>query len=77
MLVTVLGTNDINLNKTKPLPSLSFYSDRKASESSLVEQWIGICLPVQETWVPSLVQEDSTCMGQEKLRTATTEARMS
>ena len=67
MLVTVLGTNDIRLNKTKPLNSLTLYSDRKASESSLIEQWIGICLLVQETWVPSLVQEDSTCMGQEKL----------
>ena len=29
----------------------------------LVVQWIGICLPIQGTWVRSLVQEDSTCCG--------------
>ena len=23
--------------------------------------WIGICLPMQETWVQSLVQEDAKC----------------
>ena len=63
MLVTALGTNDTRLNKTKPLPSLRLYSDKKASGSSLVEQWIRICLPVQETWVHSLVQEDATCHG--------------
>ena len=51
MLVTVLGTSDIRLNKTKPLPSLCLYSDKKASGSFLVEQWIRICLPVWETWV--------------------------
>ena len=27
----------------------------------LVVQWIKICLPMQGTWVQSLVQEDSTC----------------
>ena len=63
MLVTVLGTSDIRLNKTKPLPSLCLYSDKKASGSFLVEQWIRICLPVWETWVHSLVQEDTTCHG--------------
>ena len=31
--------------------------------TSLVVQWIRICLPMQETWVWSLVQEDSTCHG--------------
>ena len=30
---------------------------------SLVIQWMRICLPVQGTWVRSLVQEDSTCYG--------------
>ena len=28
--------------------------------TSLVAQWIGLCQPVQGTWVPFLVQEDST-----------------
>ena len=31
--------------------------------TSLVVQWIRICLPMQGTWVWSLVQEDSTCRG--------------
>ena len=29
--------------------------------TSLVAQWIRIHLPMQGTWVQSLVQEDSTC----------------
>ena len=29
----------------------------------LVAQWIRICLPVQETWVQSPIQEDATCHG--------------
>ena len=31
-----------------------------------VAQWIGIYLPVQVTWVRSLVEEDSTCRGASK-----------
>ena len=30
--------------------------------TSLVVQWLRICLPVQEAWVPSLVPEDPTCL---------------
>ena len=26
-------------------------------------QWLRVCLPVQGTQIPSLVQEDSTCQG--------------
>ena len=29
-------------------------------------QWLRICLPMQGTWVQSLVQEDSTCLGATK-----------
>ena len=29
--------------------------------TSLVAQWLRICLPTQETWVRSLVREDPTC----------------
>ena len=29
--------------------------------SSLEVQWTGICLPMQGTWVQSLVRKDSTC----------------
>jgi len=31
--------------------------------SSLVVQWLGICLPLQRTWVRSLVWEDVTYRG--------------
>ena len=34
--------------------------------TSLVVQWIGICLTVQETQAQSLVWEDSTCCGATK-----------
>ena len=34
--------------------------------ASLVEQWLGIRLPVQETWVRALVPEDPTCRGTAK-----------
>ena len=32
----------------------------KEHRASLVVQWLRICLPMQETWAWSLVQEDST-----------------
>ena len=31
--------------------------------TSLVVQWLRVCLPVRGTWVQSLVQEDPTCLG--------------
>ena len=34
---------------------------KKDLRSFQVMQWIRICLPIQETWVQSLVWEDSTC----------------
>ena len=34
---------------------------KKIGGTSLVVQWIGICLPKQGTRALSLVQEDSTC----------------
>ena len=34
--------------------------------TSLVVQWLRICLPVQGTWVRALVQEDHTCHGATK-----------
>ena len=33
------------------------------SPTSLVVQWVRICLPMQDTWVRSLIQEDPTCHG--------------
>ena len=37
------------------------------SRTSLVVQWLRIQLPMQRTWVHSLVQEDPTCHGATKL----------
>ena len=34
--------------------------------TSLVAQWLRIRLPIQGTWVRSLVQEDPTCHGAPK-----------
>ena len=34
--------------------------------TSLVAQWLRICLPMQGTWVRALVQEDPTCRGATK-----------
>ena len=36
---------------------------RNVTGTSLVVQWIRICLPMKETCVQSLVQEDYTCHG--------------
>ena len=36
------------------------YQSNHNSGTSLVIQWLGICLPTQGTWVRSLVWEDST-----------------
>ena len=34
--------------------------------TSLVAQWLRICLPMQGTWVQALVWEDPTCRGATK-----------
>ena len=45
----------------------------KTSAALVVVQWLRILLPVQGTWVQSLVQEDSICMKQLSLCARTTE----
>ena len=35
----------------------------KVLGTSLVVQWLRICLPMQGTWVRALVREDPTCRG--------------
>ena len=34
--------------------------------ASLVAQWLGVCLPMQGTWVRALVREDPTCRAATK-----------
>ena len=40
--------------------------EKKKKGTSLVAQWLRICLPMQGTRVQSLVQEDPTCRGATK-----------
>ena len=50
-----------NLNSfKKPIAAIKIYPENN-SRTSLVVQWMGVHLPMQETQVGSLVQEDSTC----------------
>ena len=61
------------------------HSNKDSAQTSLVVQWIRICLPMQGTWVQFLVREDSTCCGATKpvcpqllsLHAVTTEAHVS
>ena len=36
------------------------------SRTSLVAQWLRICLPMQGTWARALVRENATCCGATK-----------
>ena len=40
--------------------------EKEISGASLVAQWLRICVPMQGTWVRSLVWEDPTCRGATK-----------
>ena len=50
-----------NYPQKKSLLSIKLLKKKSLFWTSLVVQWIGIHLPMQGTWVWSLVQEDSTC----------------
>ena len=56
-ITLLLGFNKIWRALREGLPS---------EGTSLVVQWLRIHLPMQGTWVRSLVQEDSTCHGATK-----------
>ena len=45
---------------------MCLYQQHYHTRTSLVVQWIGLCLPMQGTGVRSLVQEDPTCLGATK-----------
>ena len=44
----------------------SSQNNKKRFKTSLTVQWLQTHLPMQGTWVPSLVQEDSTCLRANK-----------
>ena len=46
---------------------------KKRGEDFPVLPWIRICLPMQGTWVLSLVQEESTCLRATKQMPTTIE----
>ena len=64
---TALQTYLIALNCTLKMAkvvnfmSCVFYHSKKNLRTSLVVQWLRICLPMQGAWVRSLVQKDPTC----------------
>ena len=62
------SSNFITLTPWRKMLSLYFCYSRivHALGTSLVAQWLRICLPVQRTWVQSLVREDPTCHGATK-----------
>ena len=39
------------------------FNKKHLARASLVAQWLGVCLPRQETRVRALVWEDPTCRG--------------
>ena len=60
-----------------PGSEFPFVTDRTVCElevTSLVVLWLRIHLPIQGTWVLSLVQEDPTCPGATKPKRPNTEA---
>ena len=59
--------NPLSLIPDGASPFLGPQSPQAFLRTSLVVQWIRICLSMQETMVPSLVQEDPTCLGAFKL----------
>ena len=52
--------------ETANIPGLPLHPWKWLSGTSLVAQWIRIRLPMQGTWVQSLVREDPTCHGATK-----------
>ena len=54
---------EFNLSQKVIKSSLFFLNKKEDSGTSLVVQWIRICLPMQWTGARSLIQQDSTCHG--------------
>ena len=52
-------------NMNRPITSTEIETVIKnlPTGASLVAQWLGVCLPVQGTWVRALVWEDPACRG--------------
>ena len=53
-----------------------FLEEGKKTKTSLVIQWLTICLSMQRTWVRSLVREDPICNGATKPTHPATKALM-
>ena len=61
------GLTALSLETGRPLCELAFHHhvmlERQTGRASLVVQWLRTYLPMQGTWVRSLVWEDSKCLG--------------
>ena len=55
------GLSDVNYTSVR-----LFFKKLKGRQTSLVTQWMRIRLPMQETWIPSLVWKDPICLGAAK-----------
>ena len=51
----------LNIIKAKSTANIILNAEKLKAWASLVVQWLRICLPMQETQVQALVQEDPTC----------------
>ena len=54
------------LNHCATREAQGYFFKKQIVGTSLVAQWLGICLPLQGTRVRALVQEDPTCHGATK-----------
>ena len=62
----VLPTPSLSLPGPRFYLHLETYPQKVDCGTSLVVQWLRICLPMQGTWIQSLVWEDSTYLGETK-----------
>ena len=67
LFINVVGTSAYaDVKKQTYTSTLTSDILKKTQRTSLVVQWLRICLPMQGTRVQSLVWEDSTCCGTTK-----------
>ena len=60
-MTLIYDSENVNLSSF-----LGYHFKKPLMGTSLVVQWLGICLPMQGTRVQALVREDPTCHGAPK-----------
>ena len=61
-------TEQLNNNKPRESKQLCYPFQESPLRDFLVVQWLRICLPMQGTWVRTLVREDFTSRGGNQAR---------